>query len=64
MVDYVLASEFDNRLGTYIKDTYPKDFERSCDMLLADYMIPDGMHRNENDRLIFNSMIPVNIKLI
>ena len=59
MVDFILAAEFDNKLGTYIRSTYPKDFDHSCDQILADYMIPDGTHRIFKDYLVFRSVIPV-----
>lgn len=64
MVEYVIASEFDNKLGTYIKETHPQQFDHSCDLILADYMIPDGMHRNEKDMLVFKSILPVKESLI
>lgn len=59
MVEYIIASEFDNKLGTYIKQTHPEEFDHSCDLILADYMIPDGMHRQEKDMLIFRSILPI-----
>lgn len=59
MVDYVLAVEFDNKFGTYIRSTYPPEFDHCCDSILADYMIPDGTHRITEDYLIFRSVIPI-----
>lgn len=59
MVDYVFACEFDIKFGTYLRSSYPKNFDHSCDSILVDYMMPDGTHRIDEDYLIFRSVIPV-----
>lgn len=59
MVEYVIASEFDNQFGTCIRQTYPKEFIDTSQNVLIDYMMPDGMHRNKRDQLYFRSFLPV-----
>lgn len=59
MIEYALAAEFDNKLGAGIVAAYPKRDSNDSDHLLADYLIPDGMHRTDKDSYVFKSVIGV-----
>jgi hypothetical protein len=60
MIEYAIAAEFDNTQGTCIVGSQPKLEFKAADHLLADYLIPDGMHRVERDVFTFRSVMAVN----
>lgn len=62
MIEYVLAAEFDNKQGAGIAATFPDRNTNEGDQLLADYLIPDGMHRTDKDNYVFRSVIAVPAK--
>lgn len=61
MIEYVLATEFDNKLGTCIVATYPERGGSEQDQLLGDYLMPDGMHRMDRDSYVFRSVLAIPI---
>lgn len=64
MIESVFAAEFDNSVGACLVGAFPPKCSDVVDRLLADYMIPDGMHSSERESYMFRGLVALDAQKV
>lgn len=58
-IDYLIATEFENKKGNEIIASYPKGFDFSLENIIVEKFLPDGIHNFQQVCFSYQHIVPL-----